>query len=82
MASARGVVIPTFDLRQRFAIWDEVGMLIDDALTTCAPIEVTVEADRLTKSYPESGLSRDQIVMRIIDTGKVAAVVMEFSPAA
>jgi hypothetical protein len=60
----------------------EIGTLIDDALATCAPIKVTVEADRLTKSYPESGLRRDQIAMRIIDTGKVAAVVMEFSPAA
>ena len=71
----------TFDLHQRFEIRHEIGALIDRARAADAPIKVTVEADRLTKSYPEVGLSRDQIVMSIIDVARIADVVVEFGTA-
>ncbi len=71
----------TFDLHQRFEIRREIGELIDGARAADTPIKVTVEADRLRKSYPEVGLSRDQIVMSIIDVAGVADVVVEFGTA-
>jgi hypothetical protein len=71
----------TFDLHQRFEIRQEIGVLIDRARAADTPIKVTIEADRLGKSYPEVGLSRDQIVMSIIDVARIADVVVEFSTA-
>ena len=66
-----------FQLQQRFAIRDEIAMLINDARGTRMAIRVTAEADRLTRWYPQGGLSREQIEMSIIDVAGLAGVVVE-----
>ena len=66
-----------FQLQQRLAIRDEIAVLITDARTTRIAIRVDAEADRLSRWFPDGGLSRDQIEMSIIDVAGLAGIVVE-----
>ena len=69
-------------MHQRFAIWGEIGVLVDGARARRTAVKATLEADRITKSFPDGGLSRDDVTKSIIDVAGTADVVVEFSTAA
>jgi hypothetical protein len=61
------------------AIQDEIAMLIADACECDRIVRVDLEADRLARWYP--GLTRADIVARIVEVASQADIILEFGRA-
>ena len=66
-----------FDLHQRFAIWSEIGELIDLAQSRRTAVKATQEANRIVESYPQSGFDHDHIERSLVRLAAVANVAVE-----
>jgi hypothetical protein len=72
-----GFLDSKFDLHQRFAIWGEIGELVDIAHSRHTAVRATLEANRIAESYPQSGFDHDQIERSIVQLAAVANVAVE-----